>query len=127
LHDGLDLTLVLIVLRNEDKRVRCFVKTVGLAAATVVALGVAAAHADDDGSWEVRVRAVRLTPANKSDAYAPLAIPADAIHIDGKWIPDLDFEHFFTPHWSSFVKRKFPRPRIKSFLRYQQHTLSTAI
>jgi len=80
-----------------------------LAATTVLALGMTAAHADDDGSWEVRLRAVRLTPSNKSDAYSPLGIPADAIHINGKWIPDLDFEHFFTPHWSSELLLTYPQ------------------
>jgi outer membrane protein len=74
--------------------------------ATVLGTGSARA---DDGPWEVRLRAVNLDPANKSDAFAPLAIPADAIHINGKWIPDLDFEYFFSPHWSSELLLTYPQ------------------
>ncbi len=80
-----------------------------LAALTAVGSGFPVAHADDDGSWEVRLRAVRLAPSNHSDAYAPLAIPGDAIHIDGKWLPDLDFEHFFTPNWSTELLLTYPQ------------------
>jgi outer membrane protein len=38
-----------------------------------------------------------------------LAIPKDAIHINGKWIPDLDIEHFFTPHLSSELLLTVPQ------------------
>jgi outer membrane protein len=79
-------------------------------AVTIATAGVfSVAHADDDGRWEVRLRAVRLDPANKSDAYAPLGIPADAIHVNGKWLPDLDIERFFTPHWSSELLLTYPQ------------------
>jgi outer membrane protein len=88
---------------------RCFDNILVLAATTILTFGVGSAHADDDGSWEVRLRAVRLTPSNKSDAYAPLGIPGDALHVNGKWIPDLDFEHFFTPHWSSELLLTYPQ------------------
>jgi outer membrane protein len=57
----------------------------------------------------VRLRSVYLYPANKSDAYAPLAIPSDAIHINDKWLPDLDFEYFFAPHWSSELLLTYPQ------------------
>jgi outer membrane protein len=49
----------------------------------------------------VRLRAANLAMANHSDAYAPLGIPKDAIHVNDKWITDLDFEYFFSSHWSS--------------------------
>ncbi len=85
-----------------------FGRVLALAAFTAVGLGFSVAHADD-GSWEVRLRAVRLDPSNHSDAYAPLGIPSDAIHIDGKWLPDLDFEHFFTPNWSTELLLTYPQ------------------
>lgn len=69
----------------------------------LVALGAAGAFSTaraDDDSWEVRLRGVYLDPANKSDAIPGLA-PKDAIHIDHKWLPDLDFEYFLTPYWSA--------------------------
>jgi outer membrane protein len=80
-----------------------------------VALGVAGvlagtvARADDDGPWEVRLRAVYLSPANKSDAIPALAVPADDIHVNSKWLPDLDFEYFFTPNWSSELILTYPQ------------------
>jgi len=76
---------------------------------TAAVAGVPALAHAEEGPWEVRLRALYLAPANDSDAYAPLGIPKDAIHIDHKWLPDLDFEHFFTPHWSSELVLTFPQ------------------
>ena len=67
-----------------------------------------AAHAED-GSWEVRLRALRLKMADKSDPVASLAIPQDAIHVNDRWIPDIDIEHFFTPHFSSELVLTYPQ------------------
>lgn len=53
------------------------------------------AHAEQ---WELRLRGIYLAPANESDAYAPLAIPKNAIHVNDKWIPNIDIEYFFTAH-----------------------------
>ncbi|HEY6924870.1 MAG TPA: OmpW family outer membrane protein [Steroidobacteraceae bacterium] len=78
-------------------------------ALAALVLGSPIAHSSDDGSWEVRLRALRLDPSNHSDAYAPLAIPTDAVHINAKWIPDLDLEHFFTPNWSSELLLTYPQ------------------
>ncbi len=72
-----------------------------------VASAFSAARADDD-SWEVRLRGVYLDPANKSDAIPGLA-PKDAIHIDHKWLPDLDFEYFLTPYWSTELLLTYPQ------------------
>jgi outer membrane protein len=78
------------------------------AAALLAAFGAGRASADQ-GTWEVRLRAVNLDPANHSDAYAPLQIPQDAIHINGKWIPDLDIEYFITSHISSELLLTLPQ------------------
>ncbi|HUI60593.1 MAG TPA: OmpW family outer membrane protein [Steroidobacteraceae bacterium] len=88
---------------------RYFNRHLTWAALASLAFGLAAARAADDGSLEIRVRAVRLVPSNNSDAYAPLGIPGDAIHINGKWLPDLDFEYFFAPHWSSELLLTYPQ------------------
>jgi outer membrane protein len=67
------------------------------------------AHADDN-NWEIRVRAVYLDPANQSGAIgAPYDVPANEIHINGKVLPDVDFEYFFTPHWSSELLLTYPQ------------------
>jgi outer membrane protein len=76
-----------------------------LAAGALVSTTVLA----DEGEWMVRLRAVDLSPANKSDAIPSLAVPADAIHINSKWLPDLDFEYFFTPNWSAELILTYPQ------------------
>ena len=85
-------------------------KSLIIAAASIAALtaGIGQATAQQE-RWEVRVRAVYLDPENHSDAFRPLGIPGDAIHLNGKWIPDLDFEYFFTPHWSSELLLTYPQ------------------
>jgi outer membrane protein len=79
-----------------------------LTAAIVMAgFGGAASRADEE-SWEVRLRGVYLDPANKSDAIPGLA-PKNAIHINSKTLPDVDFEYFFTPNWSSELVLTYPQ------------------
>jgi len=86
-------------------------KMAAIAAGIASILGASAARADDDGSWEVRLRAVYLDPANKSDPIGALAVPANAIHINSKVLPDLDFEYFFTPNWSTELVLTYPRAK----------------
>ena len=80
--------------------------TLGLAALSA-AMVFGSARADD-GPWEVRLRGVYLATANKSDAIQGLAAQ-DAIHVNDKWLPDLDFEYFFTPHWSTELVLTYPQ------------------
>jgi len=83
-------------------------RTFGIVAAAAVAATMAFGPARaDDGNWEVRVRAVYLDPANKSDAFG--AVPADAIHINSKWLPDVDFEYYWTPNWSTELILTYPQ------------------
>lgn len=80
------------------------------AALAALTLGASLAHAQDNpGPWEVRLRAVYLEPANGSDAYYPLAIPSNAIHVDHRWIPDVDIEYYLTPYWSSELVLTYPQ------------------
>jgi len=81
------------------------------AAAVVSVLAMTAARADQDqeGPFEVRLRAAYLDFANKSDAYAPLGVPSDAIHVNNKWLPDLDVEYFFAHNWSSELVLTYPQ------------------
>lgn len=76
-------------------------------AAMSATFAVTAARAEE-GPWEVRVRAVYLDPANKSDAIPGLAAE-NAIHINGKWFPDVDFEYRFTPNWSTELILTYPQ------------------
>ena len=87
-------------------------KRVNLSAAVMMGvvgiLGAAQALADE-GPFEVRLRAIYLSPANKSDAIPSIAVPADAIHINSRWLPDINFEYFFTPNWSSELVLTYPQ------------------
>ena len=67
-----------------------------LAAIAFAALPAMAQEAQ--GDWLVRARAVRLDPANRSTAIGALAVPADAITINSKTIPEIDVTYFFTPN-----------------------------
>ena len=79
------------------------------AAAVAAVMFVSSARAADTDPWEVRLRLIYLEPAQESDAYPPLGIPNDGIHIDDKWLPDLDIEYHFTPHWSSELVLTYPQ------------------
>jgi len=84
-----------------------FIAVSGLAAAA--ASHQAKADSDAEGHWEMRLRAVYLDPANKSDAIPALAVPSNAIHINSKTLPEVDFEYFVTPSWSSELILTYPQ------------------
>jgi outer membrane protein len=52
-----------------------------------------------ESPWLVRLRAVSVNPADKSDAAG--ALPADAISVSSKTIPEVDISYFFTPNFST--------------------------
>jgi outer membrane protein len=87
------------------------VATLSLIALTAT-LAIPAARADD-GPWEVRLRGVYLDVANKSDAIsvpsAGVEVPSNDVTINKKWLPDLDFEYFFTPNWSTELVLTYPQ------------------
>jgi outer membrane protein len=67
-----------------------------MSAAVVAALigaMVPAINAFELSDVTARVRAVHMTPADKSDAINAIGAPADTIDVESKWIPDLDFEY----------------------------------
>ncbi|MBI2312255.1 MAG: OmpW family protein [Betaproteobacteria bacterium] len=61
--------------------------------ASLLGSGVAFA---EKGDWLLRVRAVNLDMENKSEAIPALAVPADAIQVSDKVIPEVDISYFFT-------------------------------
>jgi len=85
--------------------------TLAALAATLVAATPLKA---EDSPWMIRVRAVAIEPANKSDAIPALEVPADAIHVSTKTIPEVDFSYFFTAHCSAELILTYP----------QQHTVT---
>ncbi len=77
--------------------------SITLLAVALVAPGLRA----QEGPWMVRLRAVSLNPANKSDAVT--GIPADAIHVSSKVIPEIDFSYFFSPNLAAELVLTVPQ------------------
>ena len=77
-------------------------------ATLTLALGSAVARAED-GPLLVRLRGVRIAPANKSDAITALGVPADAIHVSSKTIPEVDFTYFLTPNVAAELILTYPQ------------------
>jgi outer membrane protein len=78
--------------------------TLTLLAAALVAPSLRA----EDGPWMIRLRAVALQPANKSDAFS--TVGADAIHVSNKTIPDVDISYFFTKNFWFIALYRGRRP-----------------
>jgi outer membrane protein len=38
-----------------------------------------------------------------------LLVPKNGVHESDKWIPELDFEYFFAPHWSTELVLTYPQ------------------
>jgi outer membrane protein len=89
-----------------------------LVAAALAAGALAAVPAQaDEGPFMIRVRAVYLDFAQKSDAFSvtpfgsdtAVDIPKDAVTINKKWIPDIDLEYFFTKNFSTELVLTYPQ------------------
>jgi len=68
----------------------------------------------DEGPFMIRLRAVYLDFAQKSDAIPALGLPADQVEVNKKWIPDIDFEFFFTKHFSTELVLTYPQSQTVS-------------
>ncbi|MFC7287963.1 OmpW family protein [Herminiimonas glaciei] len=66
------------------------------------------AQQTQEGSWLVRVRAVNLDPANKSDPIGGVGA-SDRLTINSKVIPELDISYFFTPNWATELVLTYPQ------------------
>lgn len=82
-------------------------------AALVMLLSAAAgsqalAQQVQEGPWLVRVRAVHLDPANKSDPVGGTGA-ANRLTIDSKTIPEFDISYFFTPNWAAELVLTYPQ------------------
>ncbi len=58
-----------------------------------------------DGKWQVRVRAVNLDAANKGEA----AKGAAGVSINDKVIPELDISYYFTPNFAAELVLTYPQ------------------
>ncbi|MGE5651384.1 OmpW family protein [Noviherbaspirillum sp. UKPF54] len=79
-------------------------------ALVVAALGMIAgeAMAQQQSPWLVRVRAVNIDPANKSDAVGGTGA-ADRITVSSKVIPEVDISYFFTPNIAAELILTYPQ------------------
>lgn len=76
-----------------------------LIAATLMTGGAAMA---EESPWLVRVRAVHIDPADKSDSVGGVGA-SDRLHVSDKWIPDVDISYFFTPNWAAELVLTYPQ------------------
>jgi outer membrane protein len=81
-----------------------------LIAALLVAAAAAASQSAfaQESPWLVRLRAVYLDPANKSDPVNGTG-PSDRITIDSKTLPEFDISYFFTPNWATELVLTYPQ------------------
>jgi outer membrane protein len=76
---------------------------------TLAALGFAAAPSfAQESPWLVRVRAINLSPADKSDPVGGVGA-SDRIHVSSKTIPDLDVTYFFNEHCAAELVLTYPQ------------------
>lgn len=62
-----------------------------------------------DSPWLVRLRAVYISPADKSDAIPALGVPQDAITVSSKTIPEVDVSYFFTKNFAAELILTYPQ------------------
>jgi len=77
----------------------------------VAALGLVGAAVPgwaQESPWLVRVRAVHIDPADKSDPVGGTGA-SDRLHVSSKWIPEVDISYFLTPHWAAELVLTYPQ------------------
>ncbi len=84
-------------------------KTLAIAAAAVAALGATGQALAQQSPWLVRARIVNIDTANQSEAVPAAGIPADAIHVSNKTIPEVDISYFFTPQIAAELVLTYPQ------------------
>jgi len=77
--------------------------------AGVIALSTASSFSQaQESPWLVRVRAVHISPADKSDPVNG-AGASDRITVSTKTIPEVDISYFFTPNWAAELILTYPQ------------------
>lgn len=81
-----------------------------LAVAVAAVLGSTVALAQQaEGNWMMRIRAVDIQPIKKSDPIPALALPGDAVWVEHKLIPEVDFTYFFTKNLAAELILTYPQ------------------
>lgn len=77
--------------------------------AGVIALSTASSFSQaQESPWLVRVRAVHISPADKSDPVNGVGA-SDRITVSTKTIPEVDISYFFTPNWAAELILTYPQ------------------
>ena len=85
-------------------------KVLNCVVAAAAVLGCSAVLAQQaEGNWMMRVRVVDIQPVKKSDAIGALSIPADAVYVDNKAIPEVDFSYFFSKNLAAELILTYPQ------------------
>lgn len=79
----------------------CTIKAIAISTVLAAAFPAVAQQSATEGNWMVRVRAVNVDTANGSTPIGALGVPANAIHVENKTIPELDISYFFTKNFAA--------------------------
>jgi outer membrane protein len=83
-------------------------KKLAMLLAVASTLSASAAVFAQESPWLVRIRAVQLSPDNKSDQVGGTGA-SDRLSINSKTIPEVDISYFFTPNWSTELILTYPQ------------------
>ena len=79
-----------------------------LMVAALSLVGAAVPGWAQESPWLVRVRAVHIDPADKSDPVGGTGA-SDRLHVSSKWIPEFDISYFLTPNWAAELVLTYPQ------------------
>lgn len=73
---------------------------------------------DAQHPWMVRLRLLNMQPVNRSDPFTALGtnFPSNAVHLNSKWFPEIDFTYAFNEKFSLELVLTYP----------QRHTVTLA-
>lgn len=83
--------------------------------AALIGAALPAAAQQTEGPWMVRVRAVHMGMDNSSDAgngnlgVDATVLPADAVKVSNKTIPEVDISYFFSKNWAAELVLTVPQ------------------
>ena len=61
------------------------------------------------GPWLIRARAIDIDPNSSSTAGGLAGLPADAISVQNRWAPEVDFSYFFTENIATELILTYPQ------------------
>ncbi|MBK7660855.1 MAG: OmpW family protein [Betaproteobacteria bacterium] len=83
--------------------------TLALLAAAVAGTFALPAAAAEPNPWMVRVRALYMETADKSEAIPSLGVAANDITVNSKWFPEVDISYFFTKNVAAELVLTYPQ------------------